>query len=58
MLPNRADRFRQVLSVAALVGALILCAIPLTRAAETPFGVSSDQMHAVLMVNVDASDIF
>ncbi len=43
MLPNRDTRFRQVLSVAALVGALILCAIPLAKAAEAAIDLSSCQ---------------
>ena len=58
MLPDRAIRFRQVLSVAALVGALILCAIPLTKASETLVNVSYDPTRELYREYDDAFNVF
>jgi len=58
MLPNRAIRFRQALSIAALAGALILCAIPLTKASETLVNVSYDPTRELYREYNDAFNVF
>jgi len=58
MLPNQAIRVRQVLSLVALAGALIICAIPLTRAAETLINVSYDPTRELYREYDDAFNVF